>query len=97
MDEGNSRKCLSDYAMPILQKHVTRIQVPLNRGANFRMDSHVMSVLTIFHGKTFEDPYLHVDWLSHVCEINHIHNVPVHVMKMKLFPTTLRDQAKDCF
>ena len=30
-------------------------------------------------------------------EINQIHNVSAYVMKMKLFPSTLRDRAKDWF
>ena len=32
-----------------------------------------------------------------MCEINQIHNVSTDVMKMKLFPATLRDKAKDWF
>ena len=63
------------------------------------IDSHVMSMLLIFHGKPSEDPYRHVNELSQVCEINQIHNVSADVMKMKmkLFPATLRDRAKDWF
>ena len=60
-------------------------------------DSHVMSMLPIFHGKPSEGPYRHVDELSQVCEINHLQNVPADTMKMKLFPATLRDRAKDWF
>ena len=96
-DERNARKRLSDYARPVLQRLVTRIHAPLNRGANFRIDSHVMSMLPIFHGKPSEDPYKHVDELSQVCETNHLQNVPANTMKMKLFPATLRDRAKDWF
>ena len=77
------------------KKRLTRIHVPLNRWANFRLDSHVMSMLHIFHGKPYEDPNRHVDELSQVCEINQIHNVFTDVMKMKIFPATHRDQAKD--
>ena len=54
-------------------------------------------MLPIFHGKPSEDPYRHVDELSQVCEINHLENVPADTMKMKLFPATLRDRAKDWF
>ena len=96
-DEGNVRRRLSDYARPILQRPITRINAPLPRNANFRIDSHVMSMLPIFHGKPFEDPYRHVDELSQVCEINHIHNVSVDVMNTKLFHGTLRDRATDWF
>ena len=71
-DEENARKRLSDYARPILQRLVTRIHTPLNRGGNFRIDSHVMTMLPIFHGKPSEDPCRHVDELSQVCEVNHL-------------------------
>ena len=97
IDEGNVRRCLTGYARPVLQRPVTRIYAPLTRNANFRIDSHVMSMLPIFHGKPSEDPYRHVDELSQVCEINQIHNVSADMMKMKLFPATLRDRAKDWF
>ena len=42
-DEGNAKKRLSDYSRPVLQRPVTRIHSPLGRGANFRIDSHVMN------------------------------------------------------
>ena len=82
---------------PVLQRLVIRIHAPLNRGANFRIDSHVMNMLLVFHGKPSKDSYRHVDELSWVCEINHILNVPVDIMKMKLFPATIIDWAKDWF
>ena len=93
-DKGNARKHFSDYARPVLQRPVTRIHAPQNRGANFRIDSHVMSMLPIFHGKPSKDSYRHID---KVCEISHLQNVPANTMKMKLFPATLRDRAKDWF
>ena len=96
-NEENARKHLSDYARPFLQRPVTRIHATLTRGENFRTDSHVMSMLPIFHGKPSEDPYRHVDELSQVCEINHLQNVPADTMKMKFFPATLRDRAMDWF
>ena len=68
-----------------------RIPTPLNKGANFSIDLHVMSMLPTFHGKPFEDPYRHVDKLTQVCEIKQIYNISAYVMKMKLFPATLRD------
>ena len=96
-DEGNVRRRHSNYARAVLQRPVTRIHASLARNTNFRIDSHVMSMLPIFHGKPFEDPYRHVDELSQGCEINQIHNVSADVMKMKLFSATLRDRAKDWF
>ena len=69
-DERNARKCLSDYARPVLQRSITHIHTPLNNGAIFIIDSNVMSMLPIFDGKPYEHPYRHVDELSQVCEIN---------------------------
>ena len=54
-----------------------------------------MSMLPIFHGKPSKYSYRQVDELSQVYEINQIHKMWKDVMKMKLFPTTLRDRAKD--
>ena len=96
-DKGNARKRVSDYARPVLQRPITRIHTPLTRGANFRIDFHVMSMLPIFHGKPSEDPYRHIDELYQVCEIIHLQNVPADMMKMKLFLATLQDRAKDSF
>ena len=56
-----------------------------------------MSMLPIFHGKPLEDPYRHVDELSQVCKINQICSVLTNVIKMKLFPSILRDRAKFWF
>ena len=71
-DEGNARKHLSDYAIPVLWRPITIIHAPLSRGADFRIDFHVMSMLPIFHGKPSEDPCRHVDELSQLCVINHL-------------------------
>ena len=58
---------------------------------DFMIDSHVMSMLPIFHGKPSEGPYRHVDEISQLCKINQIHNVPKNVIKIKLPLATLRD------
>ena len=61
---------------------------------NIRVDSHVMSMLPIFHGKPIKDPYIHIHEPSQLCKIIQIRIVPIDVMKMKLFPATFRDRAK---
>ena len=94
---GNARKCFSEYVGLVLQRPVTKVHAPLNRGTHFRIDSHVMSMLPSFHGKPYEDSYRNVHEQTQVFETNQIHNVSADMMKMKLFPVTLKDQAKDCF
>ena len=81
----------------LVSSPVTRIHTPLNRVVNFRINSHVMSMLPVLYSKPFEDPYRNIDELSQFCEKNQIDNIPTDVMKMELFLALLRDQAKDWF
>ena len=64
--------------------YMTLVHVIIKRGANSIIDSHDMSILHIFHDKPSKDPYQHVD--------NHskVHKISIFVMKIKLFPITLR-------
>ena len=48
-NEGVRRR-LSDYARPVVQRQTTRVNAPLQRGANFKIDSHILGLLPIFHG-----------------------------------------------
>ena len=88
---------LSDYARPVVQRQTTRVNAPLRRGANFKIDSHILGLLPIFHGLPSEDPYRHVDEFSQVCEFNQFHNVPSETAKMCFFPFTLKERAKEWF
>ena len=56
-----------------------------------------MSMLPIYHGKPFDDPYRHIDEHSQVYEIHQIHNILAYEVKMKVFLTTLRDRDKYWF
>ena len=91
------RRRLSDYARPVVQRQTTRVNAPLQRGANFKIDSHILGLLPIFHGLPSEDPYRHVDEFSQVCEFNQFHNVPSETAKMRFFPFTLKERAKEWF
>ena len=58
------RRRLSDYARLVIQRQTTRVNAPLQRGANFKIDSHILGLLPTFHGLPSEDPYRHVDEFS---------------------------------
>ena len=55
------RRRLSDYAKPVVQRQTMRVNAPLERGVNFKIDSHILDLLPTFHGLPSEDPYQHVD------------------------------------
>ena len=78
-------------------RHTTRVNAPLRRGANFKIDSHILGLLPTFHGLPSEDPYRHVDEFSQVCEFNQFHNVPSETAKMRFSPFTLKERANEWF
>ena len=91
------RQRLSNYARPIVHRQTTRVNGPLQRGANFKIDSHILSLLPSLHGLPLEDPYQHMDEFSQVCKFNQFHNVPSKMVKMCFFPFTLKERAKEWF
>ena len=91
------RRRLNDYARPVVQRQTTRVNAPLQRGENFKIDSHILGLLPTFHGLPSEDSYRHVDEFSQVCEFNQFHNVPFETAKMCFFPFMLKKRAKEWF
>ena len=91
------RRRLSDYERPVVQRQSTRVNAPIQRGANFKIDSHILGLLPTFYGLQLEDSYRHVDEFSQVCEFNQFHNVPSETTKMRFFPFTLKERAKEWF
>ena len=60
------RRRLSNYARPVVQRQTTRVNAPLQRDTNFKIDSHILILLPTFHGLPLEDSYRHVDEFSQV-------------------------------
>ena len=89
------RRRLIDYARLVIQRQTTRVNAPLQRGANFKIDSHILGLLPTFHGLPSDDPYRHVDEFSQVCEFNQFHNVPSETAKMRFFPFTVKERANE--
>ena len=50
------RRRLSDYARPVVQRQTTRVNAPLQRGANFKIDSHILGLLPTFSWTTIGGP-----------------------------------------
>ena len=91
------RQRISNYARPVVQRQTTRVNAPLQRGANIKTDSHILGLLPTFHGLPLKDLYKHVDEFSQVCEFSQFHNVPFEKAKMCFFPFTLKKRVKELF
>ncbi|CAA6672149.1 unnamed protein product [Spirodela intermedia] len=86
---------LHDHSAPLQYRRINRMNAPIENNTNFRVDHHLVQMLPHFHGMAHEEPYKHLEDFSQVCEISHYPNVPIETAKMKLFPFTLKDKAKD--
>ena len=55
---------------------------------------HIVPLLPTFHGMESENPYSHIREFEEVCNTFKEETATVEVMKLKLFPFTLKDKAK---
>ena len=53
-----------------------------------------MPLLPIFHGMASKNPYLHIRELEEVCNTFKEETATMDLMRLKLFPFTLKDKAK---
>ncbi|RVW76607.1 hypothetical protein CK203_048711 [Vitis vinifera] len=56
--------------------------------------THLVPLLPQFHGMENENPYTHIKDFEEVCHTLHEGNTSIELMRLKLFPFTLKDKAK---
>ncbi|XP_014511720.1 uncharacterized protein LOC106770423 [Vigna radiata var. radiata] len=72
------------------------IQVPYVQGApNFDLRSGFIQLLPRFHGLVGEDPHKHIMEFTVICSTMKPLDVPEEIVKMKAFPFSLQDAAKE--
>ena len=55
---------------------------------------HIVLVLPTFHGMESENPYAHIKEFEDVCNTFQEGGASIDLMRLKLFPFTLKDKAK---
>ena len=55
---------------------------------------HIVLLLPIFHGMESENPYSHIREFEEVCNTFKEETATMDLMRLKLFPFTLKDKAK---
>ncbi|XP_022862089.1 uncharacterized protein LOC111382375 [Olea europaea var. sylvestris] len=66
---------------------------PLNAN-NFRFKLGMIPLLPNFHGLESESPYLHLKEFEEVCATFNYQTCPNEIVKLKLFPFSVKDKAK---
>ncbi|RVW21411.1 hypothetical protein CK203_110721 [Vitis vinifera] len=56
---------------------------------------HIVSLLPTFHEMESENPYAHIKEFEEACNTFQEGGASINLMKVKLFPFTLKDKAKD--
>ena len=55
---------------------------------------HIVPLLPTFHGMESENPYSHIKEFEEVCNTFQEKGASIDLMRLKLFPFTLKDKAK---
>jgi hypothetical protein len=86
-------RTLRDYLQPTRASTPSCIVFP-NVVGNFEMKPSVIQLLPKFHGLDSENPYLHLKEFDEVCATLQYNNVTDDVVRLKLFPFSLKEKAK---
>ena len=86
-------RTLRDYLQPTRASTSSCIVFP-NVMGNFEMKPGVIQLLPKFHGLDSENPYLHLKEFDEVCATLQYNNVTDDVVRLKLFPFSLKEKAK---
>ncbi|KAL9244486.1 hypothetical protein vseg_018260 [Gypsophila vaccaria] len=68
---------------------------PLGEGVNFELKSGLIHLLPTFHGLSTEDPNKHLSDFYIVCSSMKPTEVTDEQLKMRAFPFSLKDAARD--
>ncbi|XP_022859157.1 uncharacterized protein LOC111379951, partial [Olea europaea var. sylvestris] len=92
-NENQQVRTMRDYLQPPRNSTPSCFIFPLNAN-NFRFKSGMIPLLPNFHGLESESPYLHLKEFEEVCATFNDQTCPNEIVKLKLFPFSLKDKAK---
>ena len=78
----------SEYASPLC------IQLPTVHAAQYEIKHRTFNLIPSFYGLNNEDPYDHIDDFLVICSTVRINNFNGEVLKMFIFPFSLKDKAE---
>ncbi|XP_022855492.1 uncharacterized protein LOC111376749 [Olea europaea var. sylvestris] len=92
-NENQQVQTMRDYLQPPRNSALSCFIFPLNAN-NFRFKPGMIPLLPNFHGLESESPYLHLKEFEEVCATFNDQTCPNEIVKLKLFPFSLKDKAK---
>ncbi|KAJ4717074.1 Retrotransposon gag protein [Melia azedarach] len=96
-DGVNDQRVLRDYAIPTVNEASTSIRRPAIQANNFEIKPAIIQMIQTsdqFNGLAHEDPNAHITNFLEICDTFRHNGVSDDVVKLRLFPFSLRDKAK---
>ena len=90
-------RILLDYMIPTVTEHQSAIRKPTINAAHFELKPGILQMIqnSQFGGLPSEDPKEHVANFLEVCDTFRVQNVNEEAVRLRLFPFSLRDRAKN--
>ncbi|CAN6476799.1 unnamed protein product [Victoria cruziana] len=93
--EEPPRRLLREFFVPTEYDRGVGSVGPLVGAHQYEIKASTINMLPSFHGLASEDPYRHLDEFLDVCATVKIHNVEDSALRLRLFPFSLKEKARD--
>ena len=90
-DNPNAFRSMRDHMHPPRMSAPSCIVPPIEQ---LVIRLHIVPLLPTFHGMESENPYAHIKEFEDVCNTFQEGGASIDLMRLKLFPFTLKDKAK---
>ena len=99
-EEGNpQQRTLAEFWKPATNDNYSGVRLQPVDANNFELKPTIVSMVQQhqFGGHSFEDPNGHLVYFLELAHRIKVNGVPYDVIKMSLFPFSLKDKARSCY
>ncbi|WZZ16718.1 hypothetical protein YC2023_109807 [Brassica napus] len=95
-NQQRAARPIGTYDRPNIHGHRLGIRAPAVAANNFEIKSGLLNVIenNKYHGLALEDPFDHLDRFDSYCGLSKTNGVSEDALKLKLFPFSLGDKAR---
>src|SRR5436190_2079370 len=90
---AEERKAIRDYTAPAAYSAPSCIVLTPSTGA-YEIKTSILNALPSFYGLSKENPYHHIRDFLELCEMQRFTNITTDQQRLRLFPYSLKDNAK---
>ncbi|KAL5542568.1 hypothetical protein UlMin_010278 [Ulmus minor] len=97
LEGGGNRRALRDYAAPNVVGTTSGIRRPAVQANNFEIKPSFIQMVQSnqFGGMSKDDPNAHIAYFLEVCDLYKINGVSDDAVRLRVFPFSLRDRARE--